>query len=163
MPRFCRFLFGPLVITRPQVIRGAISPGQQCWMGRRARSTSLPSQTISWHFAPRNSFGDMSHTDFTSEPRPSKSLKSFGGSGSFRRASTWPILRNSLTSSAPMPSATRRVVPNRLPSTGMSYPVGLLNSKAGPPARKVRSHTSVISKIGEIGVEIGLSSPICCS
>ena len=40
---------GPRVTVRPQVISGPASPGQQVWIGRRARSTSLPSHTISWH------------------------------------------------------------------------------------------------------------------
>ena len=84
-----------------------------------------------WDMAPRelrsaerSSRGAMSHKDFTSVPRPSTSLNPFGGSGSFRVASKWPILRNSLTSSAPIPKATRRGVPNRLPSTGIECPVG---------------------------------------
>jgi hypothetical protein len=34
MPRFCRALCGPRVTTSPQVISGATSPGQQCWIGR---------------------------------------------------------------------------------------------------------------------------------
>src|SRR5690606_17592779 len=46
----------------------------------------------------------------------------------------------------------RSGVPNRLPSTGMSYPVGFSNSSAGPPRRRVRSQTSVISSTGETGV-----------
>ena len=35
------------VTTKPQVTSGATSPGQQCWIGNFAKSTSLPSQTIS--------------------------------------------------------------------------------------------------------------------
>jgi hypothetical protein len=68
------------------------------------------------------------------------SFKPFGGSGSLRNASSLPISRSSLTDSAPMPKATRSGVPNRLPSTGMSKPVGFSNSSAGPLARRVRSH-----------------------
>ena len=44
MPRFCRALCGPRVTVRPQVISGPASPGQQVCTGRRARSTSAPSQ-----------------------------------------------------------------------------------------------------------------------
>jgi len=58
-----------------------------------------------------------------------------------------------------MPSATRRGVPNRLPSTGMSWPVGRLNSNAGPPARSTRSQISVISNSGDTGTSIRRSSP----
>ena len=42
-----------------------------------------------------------------------RSFSPFGGSGSFRLASTRPTSRSSLTSVAPMPWATRRGVPNR--------------------------------------------------
>ena len=62
------------------------------------------------------------------------SRKPFGGSGSLRKASSLPISRRLSTESAPMPSATRCGVPNRLPSTGMVWPVGRSNSSAGPPA-----------------------------
>jgi hypothetical protein len=46
----------------------------------------------------------------------------------------------------PIPSATRRGVPNKFASTGMLWPAGRLNKIAGPSARKVRSQTSVISR-----------------
>ncbi len=42
MPRFCLGLAGPRVTTRPQVINGPASPGQQVCIGRLARSTSGP-------------------------------------------------------------------------------------------------------------------------
>ena len=38
---------------------GPASSGQQVCTGSRARSTSLPCQTISWHGAPERSFGAM--------------------------------------------------------------------------------------------------------
>ena len=60
MPRFWRGLFGPRVTVSPQVISGPASPGQQVWIGRRDRSTSAPSQTISWHGALERSLGAMS-------------------------------------------------------------------------------------------------------
>ena len=53
---------------------------------------------------------------------------------------------NASVDSAPIPNATRAVVPNRLPSTGMVWPLGFSNSSAGPPARRVRSQISVISR-----------------
>ena len=62
MPRFCRFLCGPRVTVRPQVINGPASSGQHVWIGRRARSTSRPSHTISWHGPELRSFGAMSST-----------------------------------------------------------------------------------------------------
>ena len=42
---------GPRVTVSPQVISGPTSSGQQVCTGRRARSTSSPSHTISWHGA----------------------------------------------------------------------------------------------------------------
>ena len=42
-----------------------------------------------------------------------------GGSGSLRVANNSPIPRSSVTDSAPIPIATRRGVPNKLPNTGM--------------------------------------------
>src|SRR5690554_4572592 len=62
-----------------------------------------------------------------------------------------------------MPSATRSGVPKRLPSTGMSKPVGFSNSNAGPPLRRTRSQTSVISRMGETGVWMRFNSPRCSS
>jgi hypothetical protein len=52
-------------------------------------------------------------------PMPSMSLKPLGASGSLRLASSSPKARSSRTSATPMARATRPVVPNRLPSTGM--------------------------------------------
>ena len=51
MPRFCRALCGPRVTVSPQVISGPASPGQHVCTGSRARSTAVPSHTISWHGA----------------------------------------------------------------------------------------------------------------
>ena len=161
MPRFCRALCGPWVMTSPQVMSGATSPGQQCWMGRRAKSTSAPSHTTSWQAALRSSLGAMFHRVLTRALMPISSLKPLGASGSLSMASTWPNLRTSLTSATPMPRATRRGVPNRLPSTGMLWPLGFSNSRAGPPARRVRSHRAVISRCGETDALTRLSSPSC--
>ncbi|CFW34552.1 Uncharacterised protein [Bordetella pertussis] len=164
MPRFCRRAFGPRVITRPQASRGATSPGQQVWMGRRLSSTSAPSQTISWQAALRTVLGLMSHrAAFSMDTLASASRRPLGASGSRREASSSPVSRRAPTSSAPMPQATRRGVPNRLASTGMSAGASLWrafsNSRAGPPARSTRSAISVISSRVETGAVMRLSSP----
>ncbi|MCY1442239.1 hypothetical protein D9M71_586010 [compost metagenome] len=144
-------MFGPLVTVRPQVISGATSPGQQVCTGNFERSTSSPSMTTSWQIASLTTLGAIEMILRKIGSLDQASFRPFGGSGSLRNASSLPISRNSLTASAPMPSATRSGVPNRLPSTGMSKPVGFSKSRAGPLARKVRSQTSVISSTGDTG------------
>jgi len=84
MPRFCRAFSGPRVTTRPQVISGPASPGQQVWIGSRERSTSLPSQTISWQGALSRSFGAIFSTCFSTGSLSQASFRPLGGSGSFR-------------------------------------------------------------------------------
>jgi hypothetical protein len=84
MPRFCRFLWGPRVTVSPQVTSGATSPGQQCWIGRRDKSTPAPSHTISWHGALFTSFGAMFNTCLRIGHLSQASRSPFGGSGSFR-------------------------------------------------------------------------------
>ena len=155
MPRFCRAFSGPRVTVRPQVISGPASPGQQVWIGSRERSTSLPSHTISWQGALSSTFGAMLSTCFSTGSLSQASFSPLGGSGSFRYASSLPTSRSAATDSSPMPSATRRGVPNRFASTGMrarpctpSKPLGRSNRMAGPPALSTRSHTSVISRRG---------------
>ena len=56
-----------------------------------------------------------------------------------------------------MARATRSVVPNKLVNTGMVWPVGFSNNKAGPPACKTRTLKAVISKWGETGCEIRIT------
>jgi len=158
---FCRGLVGPWVWIRPQVMSGAASSGQQVWMGKCARLTASPSSTRSWQGAERTRLGAMSSTflkigrDFHASFRP------LGGSGSLRKASRRPISRRSSSDSPPMPSATRSTVPNRLASTGVSWPLGFSNSRAGPPARRTRSAISVISSLGSTSVLMRLSRPRC--
>ena len=161
MPRFCRFFCGPRVTTRPQVMSGPASPGQQVWIGKRPRSTSPPSHTISWQGALDSVFGAMCST---SRPigiqRSITSRNPCGGSGSFRNASSLPTSRSASTDSAPMPSATRFAVPNRLPSTGIAWPFGRSNNTAGPPALRTRSQISVISSRGSTSTATRFSSPM---
>ncbi len=127
----------------------ATSPGQRCWISKRAKSTSSPSHPISWRPPARTSVGAISHKDFhkdfSMEPSPDASLKPSGASGSFRIAGNWPIRRDWPTSSAPMPSAARRGAPNRLASTGIVCALGLSKINAGPPAPRVRSQIFIIS------------------
>src|SRR6266581_943726 len=164
MPRFLRALRGPRVTVNPQVISGPASSGQHVWIGRRARSTSFPSHTTCWHGASEISFGAMCITCLPiGIQRSSTSRNPLGGSGSLRNARSFPISRSasrgSAPGSAPMARATRRVVPNRLPSTGIMWPFGFSNSKAGPPALSTRSQTSVISSFGSTSARTRLSSP----
>src|SRR5437879_1429549 len=143
---------------------GPASSGQHVWIGRRARSTSLPSHTTCWHGAPEISLGAMCITCLPiGIQRSSTSRNPLGGSGSLRNASSFPISRSvsrgSAPGSAPMARATRRVVPNRLPSTGITWPLGFSNSKAGPPALSTRLQTSVISSFGSTSARTRFSSP----
>src|SRR3989441_10517434 len=164
MPRFRRFLCGPRVTVNPHVMSGPASSGQHVWIGRRARSTSFPSHTTCWHGAPEISFGAICITCLPiGIQRSSTSRNPLGGSGSLRNASSFPtsrsVSRGSAPGSAPMARATRRVVPNRLPSTGITWPLGFSNSKAGPPALSTRLQTSVISSFGSTSARTRFSSP----
>src|SRR5213594_2715922 len=143
---------------------GPASSDQHVWIGRRARSTSFPSHTTCWHGAPEISFGAMCITCLPiGIQRSSTSRNPLGGSGSLRNASSFPtsrsVSRGSAAGSAPMARATRRVVPNRLPSTGITWPLGFSNSKAGPPALSTRLQTSVISSFGSTSARTRFSSP----
>ena len=84
MPRFWRGLFGPRVTTKPQVISGATSPGQQVWIGSLPKSTSAPSHTTSWQGALDSTLGDMFSTCFNTGHFSQASFNPLGGSGSFR-------------------------------------------------------------------------------
>src|SRR2546430_1656745 len=164
MPRFRRALCGPRVTVNPHVMRGPASSGQHVWIGRRARSASFPSHTTCWHGAPETSFGAMCITCLPiGIQRSSTSRNPLGGSGSLRNARSFPtsrsVSRGSTPISPPMARATRRVVPNRLPSTGITWPLGFSNSRAGPPALSTRSQTSVISSFGSTSARTLLSSP----
>src|SRR5437667_3738077 len=171
MPRFCRDLSGPRVTVKPQVMSGATSPGQQVCTGKRDRSTSEPSHTISWHGAEARSLGAICITCMnTGRVFCHASFNPFGGSGSLRNARSLPTSRSASTDSSPIASATRSGVPNRLPSTGMrgrpsapSKPFGLSNSNAGPAALSTRSQISVISRRGSTSTPMRLSSPRCSS
>src|SRR2546423_6873943 len=164
MPRFRRALCGPRVTVNPHVMRGPASSGQHVWIGRRARSASFPSHTTCWHGAPETSFGAMCITCLPiGIQRSSTSRNPLGGSGSLRNARSFPtsrsVSRGSAPISPPMARATRRVVPNRLPSTGITWPLGFSNNRAGPPALSTRSHTSVISSFGSTSARTRFSSP----
>src|SRR6267378_816140 len=164
MPRFRRFLRGPRVTVNPHVMSGPASSGQHVWIGRRARSAPFPSHTTCWHGAPEISFGAMCITCLPiGIQRSTTSRNPLGGSGSLRNARSFPTSRSasrgSAPASAPMASATRRVVPNKLPSTGITWPLGFSNNRAGPPALSTRSQTSVISSFGSTSARTRVSSP----
>ena len=150
MPRFCRVLCGPARDgqapgdQRPGIARPAGLDRQPRRDRRRCLPTRPPGRGRSTApsapcRAPASAPASFSQA----------SIKPFGGSGSFRYASSLPDFAQRLAPiPAPMPIATRRGVPNRLPSTGMVWPLGFSNSSAGPPARNTRSQISVISRSG---------------
>ena len=112
------------MITAGSVMKGAGSPGQQCWIGSASRSGS---STSSWQ-APRE-------TDFGIEsagagfPRPlTFSTSPCGGCIS----STSSSLRATASRlSAPNARHMRRSVPNWLMSSGRSEPLTFLKRHAG--------------------------------
>ena len=159
MPRLWRSLFGPLVITKGQVIKGAASPGQQCWIGNLLKSTSSPSRTISWQGAFLTTLALKLNTFLNIGSLDHASFRPLGGSGSFKNANNLPTSRSASTLDSPMPMATRFGVPNKFASTGTSEPTGFSNNRAGPPARRVRSQISVISSLGSTGMLMRFSSP----
>ncbi len=63
---------------------GPASPGQQVITGSRARSTSLPSITISWQGGLLTSLGAMLSTCLRTGSLSQASLSPLGGSGSLR-------------------------------------------------------------------------------
>ena len=133
------------------MISGAASPGQQVWIGSRARSTSSPSQHDflagrAGHApsapcrAPACSSGHLSHTSRSpwAAPAPSGAR----AAGRSRAARPYPRRR---------PSPRRRAAACRTDcrAPASSCPAGCSNSSAGPPARSTRSQISVISSRGE--------------
>ena len=84
MPRFWRGLPGPRVTTKPQVIRGAASPGQQCWMGRASRSTLSAGISTSRQGPLALTLGAMFMTWRRTGNFSQASFRPRGGSGSFR-------------------------------------------------------------------------------
>ena len=84
---------GPRVMTRPQVINGPASSGQQVWIGSAPRSTSSPSQTTSRQGGRAPLRPHVPDRSRHLQQRPA-SRRPFGGSGSFRLASTTPMSRS---------------------------------------------------------------------
>ena len=164
---------GPLVTTRPQVISGAGSPGQQVWIGRDPKSIRSPVSTTSCTGAFFTVLSRMPMTVWASGSISQASFRPRGGSGLRRKASSSPTSRSSpaVVRSRPSrvtPMATRFTVPNRLTSTGMSDGVpsaftGRSNSTAGPPFRSSRVWISVISSTVETGSDTRTSSPAASS
>ena len=126
-------------------MNGAGSPGQQCWIGRRSRSTASPSSTTSWWAARRTVFGRESAIDFSVFRPRTFSASPCGGCIS----STEPSLA-AASSRLSTPSARhmRRSVPNWLMRSGCCEPFGFSKRSAGPPERTVRSTISVTSRYG---------------
>ena len=139
MPRLklsSRFSVGPCVTTKGQVIKGAGSPGQHVWIGKLARSMSLPCRMISWQGAEATVLGFIATTVFSSGIIAIASRHPPGGSGCRKKASVSPIFLRSAGSRS-IPHATRSTVPNRFAKTDISYdcpfdPITLSNNTAGP-------------------------------
>ena len=98
------------VMTRPQVISGPASPGQQCLHRQDAK---IDVAALEHHLAAGRSCAPV-RVSYPTAPSPSAaglpaSFKPLGGSGSFRLASTRPMSRNSETS-CPPPCPSRRVL-----------------------------------------------------
>ena len=133
MPRFCRFLCGPRVTVRPQVISGPASPGQHVWTGSRARSTSSPSHTMSWHGADAALL--RRHVEHLHEHRPrvapgvDEALRRLGLLQEREQPADVAQRRLPVAGSAPIAARRARGVPNRLPSTGIVAPLGPRNRR----------------------------------
>ena len=156
MPTFRVPVFGSWVMTAGSVMNGAGSPGQQCWIGRRSRSTSSPSSTTSWWAARRTVFGRESAIDFSVFRPRTFSARPCGGCIS----STEPSLA-AASSRLSTPSARhmRRSVPNWLIRSGSCEPFVRSNRSAGPPLLTVRSTISVTSRYGSTSALTRTSSP----
>ena len=161
MPRFCRVLFGPRVTVRPQVISGATSPGQQVCIGRRARSTSAPSHTISWHGADERSFGAMLqhlHEDAAacSATRPSGPSAARAPSGRRAacrfRAAPRPTPR-------PCPARRARRAEQVAEHRHRDGPSASRTAAPDRPRFSTRSQISVISRRGSTSTAMRFSSP----
>ena len=147
---------GSCVITAGSVMKGAGSPGQQCWIGSRSRSTSSPSSTTSWHGPLRTDFGRESAIDFSVFRPRTLAASPCGGCISSMSPS---LAATSSSRSTPKPMHMRRSVPNWLISSGWRAPLTLSNRSAGPPALTVRSTISVISRYGSTSARTRTSSP----
>ena len=100
-------LCGPRVTVRPGdqrcgIFRPALHDGN---IGQIHR---IAFQHFCWHGAPRRRLVGIFNTCLNCGSLSNRSRNPFGGSGSFRKASSLPTSRNAVTSSCPIPSATRR-------------------------------------------------------
>ena len=153
MPTLRTPVRGSFVITAGSVMKGAGSPGQQCWIGSASRSGS---STISWH-APRETLFGIESARRLSFPRPlTFSTRPCGGcisstSSSFRATAS--------RLSSPNARHMRRSVPNWLIRSGRSEPLTFLKRSAAPPDLTTRSTISVISRYGSTSASTSTNSP----
>ena len=134
---------------------GPASPGQQVCTGRRARSTSLPSQTISWQGADCALL--RRHVQHLLEQRqlvlqasasPSAARAPSGRRAACRpRAARRPILAHAQRDARRRAEQVAEHRHARAPPAPPK-PFGFSNSSAGPPAFSTRSQISVISSRG---------------
>ena len=128
---------GPRVTTRPQVISGPASPGQQVCTGSAAevdvrRPRAPPPGRARW----RCSAGFMSHSALAIVQQLAGVLQALGRLG-LLQAGQQPadVAQLGRPTSAPMPRATRRGCRTDWSGTECCNRSGFSNSSAGPPAR----------------------------
>src|SRR3989442_1210351 len=157
-------VLGSRVITPPSVMYGPPSSGQQIGTGRRARSTSFPLRTISWHGGRPETLlgGNLA----TSARRGSIASLPSRESGTLRFSSSAMRAPMSSKQGTPSASAMRFSEPNRFTATGCGDgappgSVGRVNSSAGPPPGDFmqRSAISVISLSTDTGCSTRARSP----
>ena len=135
---------------------GPASPGQQVCTGRRARSTSLPSHTISWHGADFRSFGAICITCMNSGPRVLprilQALRRLRLLEEREQLADFAQRRDRLLAHAQRDARAACRTDCRAREcaepAAPSKPLGFSNSSAGPPAFSTRSQISVISRRG---------------
>ena len=148
MPTFRVPVFGSWVMTAGSVMNGAGSPGQQCWIGRRSRSTSSPSSTTSWWAARRTVFGRESAIDFSVFRPRTFSARPCGGCIS----STDPsFAAASSRRSTPSARHMRRSVPNWLIEQRMRRALRVLEEQRRPAG----AHGTV-DDLGHLEVRVDL-------
>src|SRR3989442_2064962 len=157
-------VLGSRVITPPSVMYGPPSSGQQIGTGRRARSTSFPLRTISWHGGRPETLlgGNLA----TSASRGSIASLPSRESGTLRLSSSAMRAPMSSKQATPSANAMRFSEPNRFTATGCGDgappgSIGRVNSSAGPPPGDFmqRSAISVISLSTDPGCSTRVRSP----
>src|SRR6266540_1849745 len=146
------------VMTRPKVMNGPPSSGQQVRTGRSRRDGR--STTTSWH-APRSTiFGAAAATSRRSPSSLSLSIQPLGGASfiSFRtRSPSWS------RDETPSAQLIRSALPKAFIRTGIRCRLTFSNNSAGPPHLTMRSASSVISSSALTGARARPGGPMLAS